>query len=72
MSWVSSVKPLTGLFLVFFLLASGDLYKIKLVEFVGPRLSRQSLTIQILNEIDQHMAGFCLYKFWPVRSLVLA
>ena len=50
-------QAITVLFLVFFLLASGDLYKRKLVEVVGPRLSRQKLTIQILNEIDRMRAS---------------
>jgi len=51
-------QAVTVLFLVFFLLASGDLYKRKLVTLVGPRLSRQKLTIQILDEIDRQIAQF--------------
>jgi len=50
------------LFLLIFLLASRDLYKRKLVEVVGPRLSRQRLTIQILNEIDQQIGRFLLIQ----------
>jgi predicted PurR-regulated permease PerM len=55
-------QAITVLFLVFFLLASGDLYKRKLVEVVGPRLSRQKLTVQILNEIDQQIGRFLLVQ----------
>ena len=55
-------QAITVVFLVFFLLASGDLYKRKLVEVVGPRLSRQRLTIQILNEIDQQIGRFLLVQ----------
>ena len=55
-------QAITVLFLVFFLLASGDLYKRKLVEVVGPRLSRQKLTIQILNEIDEQIGRFLLVQ----------
>jgi predicted PurR-regulated permease PerM len=55
-------QAITVLFLVIFLLASGDLYKRKLVEVVGPRLSRQKLTIQILNEIDQQIGRFLLIQ----------
>jgi predicted PurR-regulated permease PerM len=55
-------QAITVLFLVFFLLAAGDLYKRKLVEVVGPRLSRQKLTIQILNEIDQQIGRFLLIQ----------
>jgi predicted PurR-regulated permease PerM len=55
-------QAVTALFLVIFLLASGDLYKRKLVEVVGPRLSRQRLTIQILNDIDQQIGRFLLIQ----------
>jgi predicted PurR-regulated permease PerM len=60
-AWLTG-QAITVLFLVFFLLASGDLYKRKLVEVVGPRLSRQRLTIQILNEIDQQIGRFLLVQ----------
>jgi len=50
------------LFLVLFLLAAGDLYKRKLVEVVGPRLSDKKLTVQILNEIDAQIGRFLLVQ----------
>jgi predicted PurR-regulated permease PerM len=59
--WLIS-QSITVVFLVFFLLASGDLYKRKLVEVVGPRLSHQKLTVQILNEIDQQIGRFLLVQ----------
>lgn len=55
-------QAITVVFLVFFLLASGDLYKRKLVEVVGPRLSRQRLTIQILDDIDRQIGRFLLVQ----------
>lgn len=38
------------LFLVYFLLASGDLYRRKLVKIVGPSLTKKKITVQILEE----------------------
>jgi predicted PurR-regulated permease PerM len=55
-------QALTIIFLVFFLLASGDLYKRKLIEVVGPRLSRQRLTLQILDDIDHQIGRFLLIQ----------
>jgi predicted PurR-regulated permease PerM len=39
-------------FFVFFLLASGDLFKRKLVRIAGPTLERRRITVQILEEIN--------------------
>jgi len=55
-------QAITVVFLIFFLLASGDLYKRKLIEVVGPGLSRQKLTLQILKEIDQQIGRFLLIQ----------
>ncbi len=41
------------LFLAFFLLASGDLYRRKLVKIAGPTLSEKKVTLEILREIDR-------------------
>lgn len=46
------------LFLVYFLLASGDLYRRKLVKAVGPSLSRKKVTLEILIEIDRQIERF--------------
>ena len=40
------------LFFVFFLLASGDIVKRKLVKLAGPSFEKKKITVQILNEID--------------------
>ena len=40
------------LLITYFLLASGDHFRRKLVQFVGPSLSRQKETVRILDEID--------------------
>jgi len=46
------------LFLVYFFLATGDLYKRKLVKIAGPTLSQKKLTVQILDEINRQIESF--------------
>jgi predicted PurR-regulated permease PerM len=46
------------LFLAFFLLASGDLYRRKIVKIAGPTLSEKKVTLEILREIDQQIEAF--------------
>jgi predicted PurR-regulated permease PerM len=55
-------QTITVVCLVFFLLMSGDMYKRKLVEAVGPVLSRQKLIVGTLNEIDQQIGRFLLVQ----------
>lgn len=45
-------------FLVFFLLVTGDLYKRKVVKIAGPTLSKRRITVQILDEINQQIEGY--------------
>lgn len=47
-------------FFVFFLLASGDLFKRKLVKIAGPSLQRRRITVQILDEINTQIERFLL------------
>jgi predicted PurR-regulated permease PerM len=47
-------------FFVFFLLASGDLFKRKLVKIAGPSLQRRKVTVQILDEINTQIERFLL------------
>ncbi len=49
-------------FFALFLLASGDLYKRKLVKLAGPSLTRRKITVQILNEIDVQIERFLLVR----------
>ena len=49
-------------FFVFFLLASGDIMKRKLVKIAGPSFERRKITVQILNEIDAQIATFLLLR----------
>ncbi len=57
------------LFFVFFLLASGDLFKRKLVKLAGPSLAQKRITVQILDEINKQIARFLLVR--AITSLVV-
>jgi predicted PurR-regulated permease PerM len=58
------------LFLVYFLLASGDLYKRKVVKMVGPSLSKKKITVQILADIDRQIEWFLFVQ--ALTSTVVA
>jgi predicted PurR-regulated permease PerM len=46
------------LFLVFFMLVAGDLFKRKLVKIAGPTLTKKKITMQIMDEINQQITSF--------------
>ena len=50
------------LFLVFYMLASGDRYKLKLIEIAGPSRFRKRLTLGILNSITAQVERFLLAR----------
>jgi predicted PurR-regulated permease PerM len=56
-------------FFVFFLLASGDLFKRKLVKLAGPSLEKKKITVQILDEINHQIAKFLFVRI--VTSVVV-
>jgi predicted PurR-regulated permease PerM len=58
------------LFLVYFLLVTGDLYKRKLVKIAGPTLAKKRVTVQILDEINQQIENFI--KVQLITSLIVA
>jgi len=45
-------------FLTYFFLNTGDLYKRKLVKIAGPTFTQKKLTVQILDEIDRQIESF--------------
>jgi predicted PurR-regulated permease PerM len=49
-------------FFVFFLLASGDMFKRKLVRLVGPSLEKKKITVQILEEINTQIERFLIVR----------
>lgn len=46
------------MFLVYFFLVTGDLYKRKVVKIAGPTLSQKKITVQILDEINLQIESF--------------
>jgi predicted PurR-regulated permease PerM len=60
------------LFLAYFLLASGDLYRRKLVKIVGTTLSEKRVTVQILQEIDRQIEMFLMVQVFTSVVVGLA
>ena len=52
------------LFLVYFLLAAGDMFKQKLVKLSGARLSHKKITLQMIEEINTKIGQFVFYQAW--------
>jgi predicted PurR-regulated permease PerM len=52
------------LFLIYFLLAQGDMFKQKLVKLSGERLSQKKVTVQMIDEITAQIGRFVFYQFW--------
>lgn len=46
------------LFLVFFLLVTGDLFKRKLVRIAGPTLTEKKVSVQIMDDINKQISSF--------------
>jgi len=49
-------------FITFFLLASGDTFRRKMVKLAGPRLSQKRITIQALDEITNQIQRYLLVQ----------
>ena len=60
------------LFLVYFLLASGDLYRRKLVKIVGPSLTKKKVTLQILADIDRQIEMFLIVQVFTSAVVATA
>jgi len=52
------------LFLAFFLLAAGDLYKRKVVRIVGGDFAQKRITVEALHEIDRQIERFLAVQIW--------
>jgi len=57
------------LFLVFFLLLSGDMFKRKLVRLAGPSLNKKKITVLILNHINSSIQRY-MFMLLVTNSLV--
>lgn len=54
----SAVQVALVCFLVFFILTSGDLFKLKMVRLTGPSLSERKITVQIIDEIGETISRY--------------
>ena len=59
-------------FFVFFLLATGSLFKRKLVKIAGPSLEKKKITVQILDEINAQIARFLVVRVVTSAAVALA
>lgn len=55
-----AAQVLVVIFLVFFMLASGDMFKRKLVRIFGDTLSEKKITVQAIDEIDTQIRRYLL------------
>ena len=60
------------LFLVFFLLVTGDLFKRKLVKIAGPTLTRKKITVQIMDDINKQISGFLRVQVTTSAAVAVA
>jgi predicted PurR-regulated permease PerM len=58
----SAGKLLVVLFITFFLLASGDTFRRKLVKIAGPTFARRRITVQALDEITSQVERYLLVQ----------
>lgn len=58
MAIVAGSQILVVIFLVFFMLASGDLFRRKLVKMYGDTLSEKKITVQMIDEIDAQIRRY--------------
>ena len=59
-----AMQAILLMFLVYFLLASGEFFKTKLVKLSGDRLSQRKVTLQMIDEITGKIGGYVFYQFW--------
>jgi predicted PurR-regulated permease PerM len=57
-------QGLMMLFLIYFLLASGEMFKQKLVKLSSQRLSQRKITLQMIEEINTKIGQFIFYQAW--------
>jgi predicted PurR-regulated permease PerM len=58
--------------IAFFLMASGDRFRRKLIKLVGPTLSKKRITLQALNQIHDHIQRYMLVQLFTSTLVGLA
>jgi len=51
-------------FLIYFLLAAGEVFKRKLVRISGDSMSKRKITVQVIDDMTQKIGRFVLYQVW--------
>jgi predicted PurR-regulated permease PerM len=59
-------------FLVYFFLITGDLYKRKIVKIAGPALWQKKLTVQILDDINHQIGSFIRVQLFTSFVVAIA
>ena len=54
----AAAQVMVVVFLVFFMLASGDLFKRKLVKIAGTTLSEKKITVEVIDEVDRQIRRY--------------
>ena len=67
-----AAQTVSLLFLVYFMLMSGDLFKRKLVQVTGPTLTKKKITVQILDEISGQIERFLFVQAFTSVLVALA
>jgi predicted PurR-regulated permease PerM len=62
-------KVLTIIFLAYFILVSGDMFKRKLVKLTGPTLTYKKNTVHLLQDINKSIQGY-IYMLFVTNVLV--
>lgn len=60
------------MFLVYFFLVTGDLYKRKFVKIAGPELSKKKQTVQILDDINAQISSFIRVQVFTSAVVAVA
>jgi len=54
----AATQVMAVIFLVFFMLAAGDLFKRKLVKIAGTTLSEKKITVEMIDEVDRQIRRY--------------
>jgi predicted PurR-regulated permease PerM len=55
-----ATKLVVAILIAYFLLSAGDFFRRKLARIAGPTLAKRRVTVEILQEIDQHVQRYML------------
>jgi predicted PurR-regulated permease PerM len=73
-SWLAATAGLMTIvvFLTYFLLISGQHFKQRFVELAGPRLERQRITVNVLDDISEQIQRYLLVQVFTAAIVAVA